>query len=105
MVKNWYSPFYCTVYQKIVYSTSSAANDANNARQQASSQITEILQWSTSEQNYDHSQGLTVIKFQADHSKKVKTLAKDETEEKETMAMSLLMIFFNFLRYSVPHRQ
>jgi hypothetical protein len=46
-----------------------------------------------------------VIKFQADHSKKVKTLAKDETEEKETMAMSLLMIFFNFQRYSVPHRQ
>jgi hypothetical protein len=45
-----------------VYNTSFAA-DTNKAHQQASNQITEILQSSTSEQNYDHSQGLTVIKF------------------------------------------
>jgi hypothetical protein len=56
-----------------MYNTSFAA-DANKAHQQASNEITEILQCSTSEQNYDYIKDLTMITFQTNQRMDVKAL-------------------------------
>ena len=63
-------------------------------------QITELLQWSTAEHGYAHSQGLIVLKFLGDHSMDIKALEMKLIERDHGHQVAK-----TFLQYGVPHHQ